>query len=135
MTDWLISAWKVFMFQVAVTAHLCLFKYLSRQVPYAFTLASPLVEPLLICWRTRSDVCMLRKTFFLSLWVSEFPSSVVSFLQRRFIKCLWAWQIIDLCMLLVVKVSVTITNGTVHIIQPKKFSSKKPWKIKYNSST
>lgn len=26
-------------------------------------------------------------------------------------------------------------KGTVYIIQPKKFSSKKPWKIKYNFST
>lgn len=89
-----ISAWKVFTFQIAVRAHLCLFRYLSRQVPYAFTLTSPLVEPLLICQRTRSDVYMLRiATFSLflfpttSLKVSEFLSSVVSFLQRRFVKC------------------------------------------------
>lgn len=89
-----ISAWKVFMFQVAVRAHLCLFKYLSRQVPYAFTLTSPLVEPSLICQRTRSDVYMLRIAIFslflfpsASLKVSEFPSKVASFFQRKFVKC------------------------------------------------
>lgn len=83
-----ISAWKLFMLQVAVRAHLCSFKHLPRQVPYAFTLMSPLVEPVLISQRTRSDVYMLRiACVSLSLQVSEFPSSVISFLQRRFIKC------------------------------------------------
>lgn len=131
-----ISAWKVFMFQVAVRAHLCLFKYLSRQVPYAFTLTSPLVEPLLIYQRTRSDAYMPRIAFSLSVSkLVNFQAEWFSSFRGHLLSALWIWQTMDLCTLLVVKVSVLIMKGTVPIIEPKKFSGKKPWKIKCNSST
>lgn len=77
------------MFQVAVRAHLCSVKYLSSQVPYAFTLMSPLIEPLLICQRTQSDVYILRIASF-SIYFSKLVNfQAVRFLCFRegFLKC------------------------------------------------
>lgn len=99
-----ISLWEVFMFQVAVRAHLCLFRYLSRQVPYAFTLTSLLVEPLLIRQRTRSDVYMLSIASFspLSPKLVNFEAVWFPSFRGGLLSALWTWQTVDLCTLLVV---------------------------------